>query len=67
MREVEIKLTIKKITHPKYENMGAFLVTDGYKQVWLPKSQINWEEPADAGDTTTFIIPEWLAEDKELI
>ncbi len=33
--------------------------------VWLPKSQL--EDWPDIGDTGEILIPEWLAEEKELI
>ena len=38
--------------------------------IWLPKSQISYDEKLNGyerGDTITVEMPEWLAEDKELI
>ena len=43
------------------ETDKAFLIFDGDKEVWLPKSQVE-----DNGDGT-FTLPEWLAMDKGLI
>jgi len=45
----------------KHETSKAFLVTDGDRDVWLPKSQV------EKNDDGTFTMPEWLAQDKELI
>lgn len=45
----------------KHETDKAFLVTDGDKDVWLPKSLVE-----NNGDGT-FTMPEWLAIDKELV
>jgi len=36
-------------------------------EYWLPKSQIDWIGAAEEGDEIEVSIPEWLAEDKELI
>ena len=48
----------------KHETDKAFLVTDGAKDVWLPKSQV---ELYPEGDTAIVTMPEWLAKDKGLI
>lgn len=40
----------------------AYLIFDGTKEVWLPRSQVEYDE--DAG---TFAMPGWLAKEKELI
>lgn len=45
----------------KIETPRAWLVTDGDKEAWLPKSQCQ-----NNGDGT-FTVPHWLAKDKELI
>ena len=45
----------------KHETENAFLVNDGTKDVWLPKTFTE-----DNGDGT-FTIPEWLAIEKELV
>lgn len=45
----------------------AFLTTDGVIKAWLPKSQIESNELLEVGGTYTIEIPEWLAEEKELI
>ena len=44
------------------ETERAYLVFDGTKEVWLPKSLVEH----DAGDGT-FAMPEWLAKDKGLV
>ena len=48
----------------------AVLINDGDREVWIPKSQISvledWYD-LEPGDPLTIEIPEWLAEDKELI
>lgn len=45
----------------------AMRVFDGRHEVWLPKSMISdWCEEPD-GTITSVFIPEWLAEEKELI
>ena len=46
----------------KHETDKAWLVNDGDKEYWLPKSQC--EAELISGDTYEFSIPEWLAEDK---
>lgn len=43
------------------ETEKAWLIFDGDKEVWLPKSQVEDNEDG------TFAMPEWLAEDKGLI
>lgn len=45
----------------KHETDSAFLVSDGFQDVWLPKSQTE-----DNGDGT-FTVPQWLAEEKGLV
>lgn len=45
------------------ETANAYCITDdGRKQIWLPKSQCQWEE-----DGNVMVMPEWLAKDKGLI
>lgn len=45
----------------RHETERAFLVFDGTRTVWLPKSQV------EQNDDGTFTMPEWLAKEKELI
>jgi hypothetical protein len=45
----------------KHETAAAYLVNDGNRDAWLPKSMTE-----NNGDGT-FTIPEWLAIDKELV
>lgn len=42
------------------ETEKAYKFFDGERTVWLPKSQVAWEEPI-------MLMPEWLAKEKELI
>lgn len=45
----------------KHETAKAYLINDGMKDVWLPKSQV------EHNDDNTFTMPEWLAKEKGLI
>lgn len=44
------------------ETGKAFLMFDGDREVWLPKSLVEYDP-----DGGTFAMPEWLAKDKGLI
>jgi hypothetical protein len=44
------------------ETAQAFLLFDGEKEVWLPKSLVEWD-----ADDKTMAMPEWLAKDKGLL
>ena len=50
----------------KRETTAAILVNDGDRDVWLPKSQIEYEETKTKG-IWTVTLPEWLAQAKDLI
>lgn len=52
---VDLSLTLK------HETEKAYLVWDGDREAWLPKSMVEFD------GETTFTIPVWLAKDKELI
>lgn len=43
------------------ETARAWLINDGFKEVWIPKSQ------CERNDDGTFTMPEWLAKEKGLI
>lgn len=49
------------------ETDKAFLVQDGTKEIWIPKSQIELDQDGGVGDTVVVTMPEWLAIEKELI
>jgi len=49
----------------RHETGRAFLIHDGTKEVWLPKSQVEVE--CSGGDRVIVTMPEWLAKDKGLI
>lgn len=53
--------TLKHETKPGNRDEGAYLVTDGVKDYWLPKKLTE-----DNGDGT-FTIPEWLAVEKGIV
>jgi hypothetical protein len=44
------------------ETEKAYRFYDGKITVWLPKSQCEWDE-----ESHTMTMPEWLAQEKELI
>ena len=47
------------------ESERAIFVTDGTVEEWLPKSQIEYD---DTGSNVVVItLPEWLAQEKNLI
>ena len=45
----------------RHETKAAWLIFDGAKEVWVPKSMI------EDNDDGTFTMPEWLAKEKGLI
>jgi hypothetical protein len=48
----------------RHETALAYLVHDGHRDVWIPKSQC---EVCTEGKATTITLPEWLAKKTELI
>jgi hypothetical protein len=55
----------------RHETANAFLVHDGHRDVWVPKSQceVHYVNHAlsDNPGGATITMPEWLAKAKELI
>jgi len=49
----------------KYETKAAYLINDGDKDIWIPKSQC--ELHFEPNKSAILTLPEWLALDKELI
>ena len=49
----------------KHETKAAWLISDGDRDVWLPKSQCELELGKNMVCIVT--LPEWLAVEKELI
>jgi len=45
----------------KAETEKAFLIFDGTRTVWIPKSQV------EKNDDGTFTMPIWLAKEKDLL
>lgn len=60
IKEVEIACTVK------HQTDNAMLINDGDKDAWIPKSKIS-DYSETNGVIESIFIPEWLAEDKELI
>jgi hypothetical protein len=50
-----------------HETPSAILVSDGKREAWLPKSQIEWTRLSQGGSAIEVTLPEWLAREKELI
>jgi hypothetical protein len=48
----------------RHETARAFLVHDGHRDVWIPKSQC---EVTETSGPSVITLPEWLAKDKGLI
>lgn len=55
---VDLELTLM------HETDKAYLVSDGSKQNWLPKSMVEMDS---VGTQKVFIMPEWLAIEKGLV
>lgn len=51
------------------ETENAILVKDGNNEVWIPKSQVTYDEDLELkrGLALEIELPEWLAEEKGLI
>lgn len=47
------------------ETKEAILVSDGKREAWLPKSQIEYEP--DGKGSVMVTLPEWMAVQKELV
>jgi len=45
----------------------AILVSDGLQSCWIPKSQLEDDPELLENGLFRIIIPQWLAEDKELV
>ncbi len=45
----------------------AMMVNCNGEFIWLPLSQIEYEEGIQEGDFTDIYVPEWLAIEKEMI
>lgn len=45
----------------QHSTANAYLLFDGFKAVWVPKSFVDYD------GENTFIMPEWLAKEKGLI
>ena len=56
---IEFYLELKRPTK------AAYLFTDGVGEYWLPKSQVEVNHVKD--NEYNVFVPEWLAEEKEMI
>ena len=50
----------------KRETDAAILVECDGNEVWLPKSQIDYDEDCTEGDEIEIEVPQWLADSKGL-
>jgi len=57
---VDVAVTLER------ETDRAYLVNEGHKSVWVPKSQVTLNFDKN-GVVETITLPEWLAFDKGLI
>jgi len=48
------------------ETPKAMLITDGKKEVWIPRSQIK-DYSEESGKVTSIFLTEWMATEKGLI
>ena len=58
--------TVEFYAEIKWESPGAYLVTDGVDEFWIPKSQIIEMRKMKDGNCE-FEIPHWLAREKGVI
>jgi hypothetical protein len=64
------QIDISVVLHADPTSALAILVSDDGDEdnaVWLPRSQIEYDEKARKGDVITVTLHEWLAKDKGLI
>jgi RNase P/RNase MRP subunit p29 len=60
-------VTLEDVTVVK-ETKNAFLISNGDREEWIPKSLVGrTSEVEREGDTGMIRIPEWLAKDRGLI
>lgn len=59
-KDIEIDIVVRG------ETDLALKVSDGSKEVWVPKSKIS-DQGEEGGRITSIFIPEWLALEKGLI
>ncbi len=60
-RHVEIACELR------HETEKAFLIHDGTKEIWLPKSMVEFELDKPGATSGTATMPEWFAQEKGLI
>jgi len=57
-----VEIAVEQIAETKM----AYLFSDGVKEVWIPKSQIE-DYCEEKGKLTSIFISEWMANEKGLI
>lgn len=64
-KTISLHGVVKRVTDKAIQ----FDLDEAEEYVWIPKSQISEPDPEDIseGDEIDFIIPEWLAQEKDLI
>ena len=69
MRKRNIDIKLEDISAViRHETDAAWLIYDGSKNVWVPKSQVEIDPPnAQPRDQVTVTMPHWLAKDKGFI
>lgn len=60
---VEINMVIHQ-DRPGERAILASTSGDPDDAVWLPRSQIEYDDPREAGAVTTIMMPQWLAEER---
>ena len=58
---IKISAFLRHETPGDVRNPGAYMIHDGIRTVWLPKSQVEYD------GKNTFTMPEWLARKHGLI
>lgn len=53
--------------HVVKETEGAFLVSDGEVEVWIPRSLVRNADEVVEGEDMEIVIPLWKAEELELL
>lgn len=64
---VTVAVELKHETEEGNSEKGAYLIFDGEKEVWIPKSQCELTAVEGKGTLFDLELSEWLAKDKGLI
>ena len=66
IKQVEISVEIVRETKPGIPDEGAYLMSDGLTEAWIPKAVVS-DYSETKGVIETIFIPEWLAMEKGLL